>query len=78
MPNGNIHWSNIFGSSFKCTGNAQLNVFQYKLIHIILQTEKMAYPKNVYSDFVETLLYVFIECQIILCGRRFLFGYIIT
>ena len=38
LPNDNRHWSNIFGWSFKCTSNVQLNVFQYKLIHNILPT----------------------------------------
>ena len=27
LPNNNRHWLNIFGWSFKCTNNVQLNVF---------------------------------------------------
>ena len=73
LPNDNRHWSNIFGWSFKCTSNVQLNVFQYKLIHNILPTnsflKKIGISQTDICRFcktdVETILHVFIECQII-------------
>ena len=71
LPNDNRHWLNIW--SFKCTNNVQLNVFQYKLIHNILLTN--SFLKTIGSfqtdicrfckTDVETILNVFIECQII-------------
>ena len=73
LPNDNRHWLNIFGWSFKCTNNGQLNVFQYKLIHNILPTnsflKKIGISQTDICRFcktdVETILHFFIVCQII-------------
>ena len=73
LSNNNIHWLNIFGWSFKCTNNVQLNVFQYKLIHNIFSInsflKKIGISQTDICRFcktdVETILHVFIGCQII-------------
>ena len=86
LPNENRHWLNIFGWSFKCTNNAQLNVFQYQLIHNILPAnsfKKIGISQTDICRFcktdVETILHVFLECQIIsYVGRVFSLGLIIT
>ena len=73
LPNDNRRWLNIFGWSFKCTNNGQLNVFQYKLIHNILPTnsflKKIGISQTDICRFcktdVETILHFFIVCQII-------------
>ena len=71
-----------FGWFFKCTSNVQLNVFQWKLIHKVLPTnsflkKKLAYSKHILmcrfcKTDAETILHVFIECQI--CRKSFLFA----